>query len=145
MKNSKAAFTLIEALVVVIVLGIMATIAIPKFGAAVEAARQATLLGDLRMIREQVELYRTEHGGNLPTALGGGPNQLTARTREDGTLDPQGRCGPYLEAMPANPFSRKTTVEIESGNAGLGDGGHGWHLDTSTGLFTADTPGHGHL
>lgn len=145
MNESNAAFTLIEALIVVIVLGIIAMIIIPQFGTAADEARQATLLGDLRTIREQVELYRAEHGGSSPVALGTGPNQLTARTSEDGALNPQGRYGPYLQAFPANPFNRKTTVEVEDGTAGLGDGSHGWHLDTSTGLFTADTCGHGHL
>lgn len=137
------AFTLIEILVVIIVLGILATIIVPKVGTAADEARRAALASDLRTVREQMELYRLEHGGSSPTVLTEGANQLTARSLSDGTVDPAGKCGPYLHSLPTNPFNGKATAEVENGTAGLGDGSHGWHLDSSTGEFRADTLEHG--
>lgn len=140
MKSRNAAFTLLEILVVVIVLGILAMIVIPKFTAAADSAKAARMASDLRTIRQQLELYRLEHRGNFPTLLATDTRQLTQTTNDDGTIAPAGKSGPYLQVMPANPFNDKATVEVEDGIADKGDGSHGWHFDMSTGCFDSDTP-----
>ena len=145
MKNQNTAFTLIEILVVVIILGILAAIVIPQFGLAADDAKGASLASDLQTMRQQLALYRLEHRGNWPSMLAYNASQLTQKTGEDGAIDPAGRHGPYLHVMAANPFNNETTVEVENGVAGKGDGSHGWHFDISTGELAADTPGHGDL
>lgn len=56
-KNARAGFTLIELLIVVVIIGILAAIAIPKFGATRERANQAALKSDLRNLLTAQETY----------------------------------------------------------------------------------------
>ncbi len=67
MKN--AAFTLIEILIVVILLGILAAIIIPQFTDASDNANQAAVDTDIASLQSLVELYRVKTGA-YPTALG---------------------------------------------------------------------------
>ncbi len=54
-------FTLIELLIVVVIIGILASIAIPKFSATREKAFFSTIKADLRNLASQQELYYNEH------------------------------------------------------------------------------------
>lgn len=54
-------FTLIELLIVVVIIGILATIAIPKFSAARENAFRAAMMTDLKNIAHFQELYYNDN------------------------------------------------------------------------------------
>ena len=54
-------FTLIELLIVVVIIGILASIAIPKFASARERSYMATVILDLKNLASQQEIY---HGNN---------------------------------------------------------------------------------
>ena|SRR3989338_5954548 len=54
-------FTLLELLIVVIVIGILATIAIPQFLTSVERSRVAKAKSALGMIAQAEKMYRAEH------------------------------------------------------------------------------------
>lgn len=54
---SRAGFTLIELLIVVVVIGILATIAIPKFSAMREKSYVAAVTSDLKNLASQQEIY----------------------------------------------------------------------------------------
>jgi len=145
---NRCGFTLVEILIVVIILAILAVMVIPQFSAAADDARRTRLVSDLQTVRYQIELYKAEHRGALPTALGGGAAcQLCNRTNADGEVgQTAAHCyGPYLQDWPTNEFSDLNTVQMEAGEAGLGDGTHGWHLNTTTGKFSADDAAHSHL
>lgn len=58
-------FTLIELLIVVVIIGILASIAIPKFSAARDRSYVATVILDLKNFASQQEIY---HGDNLTYA-----------------------------------------------------------------------------
>ena len=64
-KLSKA-FTLIEILIVVIILGILAAIVIPQFSSASNQARESTLKDCLRYLREQIGIYKMQHNDVPP-------------------------------------------------------------------------------
>ena len=55
-------FTLIELLIVVVIIGILASIAIPKFSSAREKAFVTATVSDLRNLSSQMELYQ---GSNM--------------------------------------------------------------------------------
>jgi type IV pilus assembly protein PilA len=66
----RAGFTLIELLIVVVIIGILASIAIPKFGSTKERAYLAKMKSDLRNLATAQESYlgdnQTYYGGAVP-------------------------------------------------------------------------------
>ena len=53
-------FTIIELLMVVVVIGILAAIAIPKFARAREDALEAAVVSDLKTLANQMEIYQSD-------------------------------------------------------------------------------------
>jgi prepilin-type N-terminal cleavage/methylation domain-containing protein len=62
MRQKKAGFTLIELLIVVVIIGILAAFAIPKFQNTKGKANAAALRSDLRNMATAQEAYYYEHG-----------------------------------------------------------------------------------
>jgi prepilin-type N-terminal cleavage/methylation domain-containing protein len=69
----RAGFTLIELLIVVVIIGILASIAIPKFANTKEKAYLAKMKGDLRNLATAQESYNGDnqvyYGGAIPSPL----------------------------------------------------------------------------
>ena len=69
----RAGFTLIELLIVVVIIGILASIAIPKFGSTKERAYVAKMKSDLRNLATAQEAYlgdnQVYYGGAVPNPL----------------------------------------------------------------------------
>jgi prepilin-type N-terminal cleavage/methylation domain-containing protein len=57
MQKRRAGFTLIELLIVIVIIGILAAIAIPKFGKTREKAYFKAVMSDLRNLNNQEEIY----------------------------------------------------------------------------------------
>ena len=66
-KSSQAGFTLIEILIVVLVVGIISSIALTNLAHALDRSRQRATMGDMRTISKAIEVYSIDHG-HLPTA-----------------------------------------------------------------------------
>ena len=87
-------FTLIELMIVVAIIGILATIAIPIYANVQARARVAKAQGDVRTIASGIGLY-LGHMGVIPTALA----QLASVSTNG-----QGRAeGPFLMSVPIPP------------------------------------------
>jgi len=129
------AFTLVEILIVVIILGILAAIVVPQFTEASGDAKVSALASDLQTVRNQLQLYKIQHNNSYPdkTIV----TQLTTKTKEDGSAG--GTLGPYLTTFPSNPFTDSATVDADGTQ---GDGSHAWYYNTSTGEFTPDDADH---
>ena len=67
MKNRTAGFTPIELLIVVVIIGLLASIAIPKFASTRDKSRLASVKTDLRNIMTAQEAYFADNStyGNL--------------------------------------------------------------------------------
>ena len=64
--SNRRGFTLIELLIVVVVIGILATIAIPKFSAMRTKSYIATVTSDLKNFASQQELYLSNEYSYAP-------------------------------------------------------------------------------
>jgi prepilin-type N-terminal cleavage/methylation domain-containing protein len=60
--RNKKAFTLIEILVVVVIIGILAAIALPQYQKAVERARLSEAISNLKTLAQAEEVYYLQYG-----------------------------------------------------------------------------------
>ncbi|MHC5062269.1 MAG: competence type IV pilus major pilin ComGC [Planctomycetota bacterium] len=134
-KLTKAGFTLVEILIVVVILGILAAIVIPQFTQASTEARENSLKANLQTIRSQIELYKIQHNDNEPT-FANFVAQMTGQTNVSGAAGTD--FGPYLQSIPVNPFTNTATLD-NTGTAG--DDVAAWEYDESDGSFNADDSG----
>jgi prepilin-type N-terminal cleavage/methylation domain-containing protein len=96
MRNQKG-FTLIELLIVVVIIGILAAIAIPRFGKTREKAYVAAMQSDLKQVMTMQEMYY------------GDP--LSGYTYWEGDLEP-GVAPTKEDGKPAFQVATSTGVEI---------------------------------
>ena len=148
----KQAFTLVEILIVVIILGILAAIVIPQFTEASDDARESALSSDLQTVRSQIELYKVQHSmypGRVRNADGTFTDwsgatfvsQLTSTSDVNGDTDNSG-YGPYLQEFPTNPFASGNGAAVAVGAAVEDDGDPGWFWDTDDFKFMPNDADH---
>ena len=127
------AFTLVEILIVVIILGILAAIVIPQFANASSDARTNNLRTTLSLVRNQIEIFKGQHYDTPPQLAGMWNLMLSATdTNETAVATPTGtRWGPYLQAAPINPLNNMTSV-----TSGATDTAAGWYYQPAGIGFT---------
>jgi type II secretion system protein G len=59
----RRAFTLVEILIVVVILGILAAIVVPQFASATQDSKAGNLKSQLGTLQRQIELYRAKNNG----------------------------------------------------------------------------------
>jgi len=139
--SRKQGFTLVELLIVVVILGILASVVIPQFSAASIDANSSAVMADLQTIRSQMQLYAAQHNGVYPTAT----NQLLEYTDISGnvnaTFTTTFMYGPYMLAVPNNPYTGVNTIDFVTtawaAPAGMTDG---WWFNSNTGQFQCEVP-----
>ncbi len=59
--SMRQAFTLLEIIIVVVVVGLLATVVLPQFKSDHKQARQMALKDDLQYLRTQIAVFRAQH------------------------------------------------------------------------------------
>ncbi|MEI7767509.1 MAG: prepilin-type N-terminal cleavage/methylation domain-containing protein [Phycisphaerae bacterium] len=146
-RNIHRAFTLIEILIVVIVLGLLAAIVVPQFANTTSDSIIASTQSTLSTVRAQIELFKLQHGDHFPE-FAESTDGLTAWNilliRSDvntfaATSTPvvNGNCGPYFHNPPLNALNNKQGILLSTTIAGTTNG---WSWDPNTGQLRAIIP-----
>jgi general secretion pathway protein G len=128
-------FTLIEVMVVVIILGILAAVVVPKIMDRPDVARVTKARHDIRAIQSALDLYRLDNFAYPSTDQG-----LEALvTRPSGTPEARNwKQGGYLDRVPIDPWGKPYQylnpgqhgeIDIYSLGADGGAGGEGVNAD----------------
>ncbi len=136
LRQQTKGFTLVEVLIVVVIMAILAAAIIPQFTDSSSDARESTALMNLRTLRGQIQLYRVQHNGLLPSASLG---ELLIKTDASGSSG--GTLGPYLQFIPDNPFTNANTVRTTATDppgAASGAADAGWLYNTTSGMVYLD-------
>jgi general secretion pathway protein G len=107
-RRRRAAFTLIEVLMVVAALAIIAGVVVPQVTTVMDDAKNAAVLKDLREFTFAIERYRMEHNGGTPDLIQNETLvQLLQTTDADGNLGSGATYpyGPYLTTVPRNALN----------------------------------------
>jgi general secretion pathway protein G len=130
---AKRAFTLIEILIVVVILGILAAIVIPQFTSAAEEAQESSVHSQLQTVRSQIELWNMKN-----------PHDRFTGDNWDKLLNVEnvGDGNRYLQAPPRNAM-RSNATDIITGNevppasAGTPGDDDGWYWNTDENILYA--------
>lgn len=150
-QKKRSAFSLVELVIVVVIIGVIAAIAVPRISRGAKGAGESALRGSLASLRNSIDMYAAEHGGNWPAAGDGLEatllRQLTEKTDASGAAG--GTLGPYLRrGFPPCPVGPRT------GDSGMqmtnitpmavveGTAGKGWVYNYATGeiIVNSDDP-----
>ncbi len=149
---NRKAFTLVEILIVVTILGILAAVVLPTLQGHTANARESTAKDSLRTMRTQIEMYKLRHDGVQP----GYANEVPASTEVlrlqfVGTTSVTGAassskapsaaypCGPYIRKLPENPYNNLSTIAYVAEATAFSDAvdgtSSGWLYRSVTGEF----------
>ncbi len=139
-------FSLVELVIVVVIIGVIAAIAVPRISRGARGAGDAALRMTLTGIRNSVDMYAAEHGGDFPTGADQAAleAQLIGKTDYDGTPNASGDFGPYLRAgfptIPVCAVQGQSDMLFPLTAAGdpVADGTTAWAYSTDTGKFIAN-------
>lgn len=114
-------FTLVELMVVVVIIGIIAALAIPNFVKILDKSREATVKSNMHTVQFVVELYKVDNPpkypnnattifntGNLPPRLGNPFNSSNPVLQDKSDDDIEG----VVEYDTENPFNTYTITGI---------------------------------
>ena len=107
--TAKKAFTLIEVMIVVVILGILAVNVITTIQAYATETKEKTSQENLRILRGVIQLYSARHGDVPPGYTDNDPTQAAS---SEVFLQQVVQDGHYLPNLPKNPFNESNTITV---------------------------------
>ena len=101
------AFSLVELMIVVAILGILAAIAMPVFQGHIQKAKESAAKDNLRILRNAIELYAAQHNDVPPGYLNNNPSVTPTSLMVLAQLNKK-----YMNAMPKNPFNNLSSIYV---------------------------------
>jgi general secretion pathway protein G len=101
-KNGEAGFTLIELMIVMLIIAILASIAIPMYLKSIKTAKEAVLKEDLHVMRGAIDAYTAD------------------KEKAPQSLDDLVQAG-YLKKIPTDPMTHSDTTWVTSTDDTLQD------------------------
>jgi general secretion pathway protein G len=102
LRKRERGFTLIELIVVMMIIAILTAIAVPRFTAAIQNAREAALKEDLHVMRDAIDAYTMDKG------------------KAPQSLDDLVQAG-YLRAIPTDPMTHSSQTWVTDSSDTLMD------------------------
>jgi general secretion pathway protein G len=100
-RRAQGGFTLIEIMVVVVILGILASVVVPKIMDRPDKARQTKAAHDVRAIENALSLFKLDNFVYPTTDQG-----LESLVSKPGGDFPNWKSGGYLDKLPKDPWGR---------------------------------------
>ncbi|HKO11294.1 MAG TPA: prepilin-type N-terminal cleavage/methylation domain-containing protein [Acidobacteriaceae bacterium] len=88
-RNGESGFTLVELMIVMAIIAVLAMVAIPRFTAAIQNAREAALKEDLHVLRDAIDSYTMD------------------KNKAPQSLDDLVQAG-YLKKIPVDPMTHSS-------------------------------------
>lgn len=111
-RQASQGFTLIEILLVVVIIGILAAVAVPKFAGRIGQSKDSAAKASLQAVSLALDMYEVDHG-NYPASL----NDLVQGSGANWH-------GPYLKkGMPKDPWGNTFIYSAGSGSYTLKSSG----------------------
>jgi len=92
-RKSEAGFTLLELMVVMIIIGVLAAIAIPSYLTQIKRAKEAVLREDLHVMRQAIDQYTVD------------------KQKAPQSLDDLVQSG-YMKALPTDPLTNRADTWV---------------------------------
>ena len=102
-RRSQQGFTLIEIMVVVVILGILAAIVVPRLLNEPEKARRTSAATQIRSLEEALGIFKLENGFYPSTEQG---LQALVTKPTDGRIPAHYKEGGYIKKIPLDPWGQ---------------------------------------
>jgi len=99
--RDRAGFTLIEIMVVIVILGLLAALVVPKLVGRTEEAKKTQTRVQIKSLQQALELFKLDNGFYPATDQG---LEALVKVPEAGRIPRNYRKGGYLDRIPQDPW-----------------------------------------
>ncbi len=99
--RGRSGFTLIEIMVVIVILGLLAALVVPKLIGRTEEAKKTQARVQIKHIQQALELFKLDNGFFPATEQG---LEALVRIPESGRIPKNYRKGGYMDRVPKDPW-----------------------------------------
>ncbi len=137
-RDGRAGFTLLELMVVIVILGLLAALVVPKLIGQSEKAKQTAARVQIRSLEQALQLFKLDNGFYPSTEQG---LAALVRAPEVGRIPKNYRQGGYIERIPNDPWGSQYVYlspgahgdyDISSYGADAMPGGDGENADINS-------------
>jgi type II secretory pathway pseudopilin PulG len=143
MEKKEKKLTLCDGCILMLILGVAASVFTPGITQAVEEMKLSDMVDRLQIIRSQIMLYKAHNNGLLPGQESVGDSVTAEDFARAMAQDNPDDSGPYLKQIPENPYvedpARRSTITCVNDPNAKPTGGEqtGWWFNAATGEFFA--------